>query len=232
MQPGNLILIFILALSASWAAYREKLTVTAALAGFIIALILFLAFSWMGPACMAAFFLMGTIATSWKRKWKEEKGLVQERESRNVGQVLANSGVPVLLALLSLLLPEKTNMFLLMMAGAFSSAAADTVSSELGMVYGKNPFHIISLRKDIKGKDGVVSWEGFNFGILASLILAFIFYLLHPAFHDAVAIVIAGTMGNLADSILGASLERKGRMGNDAVNFCNTLLAALVMLIL
>jgi uncharacterized membrane protein len=35
-------------------------------------------------------------------------------------------------------------------------------------------------------------------------------------------------MGNLADSVLGATLERQHKMGNDTVNFLNTLFAALV----
>jgi uncharacterized membrane protein len=42
-------------------------------------------------------------------------------------------------------------------------------------------------------------------------------------------IVLTGTIGNLADSILGATYERKGAIGNNAVNFLNTLIAALLI---
>jgi uncharacterized membrane protein len=45
-------------------------------------------------------------------------------------------------------------------------------------------------------------------------------------------IIVAGTIGNLADSILGASLERKGFIKNDVVNFLNTLFAAIASLML
>jgi uncharacterized membrane protein len=41
-------------------------------------------------------------------------------------------------------------------------------------------------------------------------------------------IVLAGFAGNVADSLLGASLERKGFLKNDQVNFLNTLIAAMV----
>ena len=41
-------------------------------------------------------------------------------------------------------------------------------------------------------------------------------------------ITVAGTIGNLADSVLGATLERAGVLSNDGVNFFNTLTAALV----
>ena len=41
-------------------------------------------------------------------------------------------------------------------------------------------------------------------------------------------IVLAGTAGNLADSLLGALFERGGILNNNAVNFLNTLTAALL----
>jgi uncharacterized membrane protein len=44
-------------------------------------------------------------------------------------------------------------------------------------------------------------------------------------------IIIAGTAGNLSDSVLGALLERKNIIGNNAVNFLNTFIAALVALL-
>jgi uncharacterized protein (TIGR00297 family) len=145
--------------------------------------------------------------------------------------VLANSGVPVLLALLALVFPEKTKLCSIMMAAAFSSAAADTVSSELGMVYGKSFFNITSFRADQRGRDGVVSWEGINLGIMASLGLAMVYVAFHASMRDAVSILIAGTIGNLSDSVLGATLERKNIIGNDLVNFMNTLIASAVILL-
>jgi uncharacterized membrane protein len=40
---------------------------------------------------------------------------------------------------------------------------------------------------------------------------------------------LAGTVGNLFDSVLGASLERKKVVGNNLVNFLNTVVAVAVM---
>jgi uncharacterized membrane protein len=41
-------------------------------------------------------------------------------------------------------------------------------------------------------------------------------------------LLVAGTAGNLADSVLGATLERRGVLDNNTVNFLNTLTGALV----
>ena len=45
-------------------------------------------------------------------------------------------------------------------------------------------------------------------------------------------IVVGGTIGNIADSLLGANLERRKLLNNNAVNFLNTLIGALVALML
>ncbi|HZX59247.1 MAG TPA: DUF92 domain-containing protein, partial [Mucilaginibacter sp.] len=61
--------------------------------------------------------------------------------------------------------------------------------------------------------------------IAGSAIIAFIYCL--NVGRTFWLIVLAGTIGNLADSVLGAKYERKGKIGNNTVNFLNTLIAAL-----
>jgi uncharacterized membrane protein len=39
-------------------------------------------------------------------------------------------------------------------------------------------------------------------------------------------IAVAGVAGMLFDSVLGATLENRGTMGNDSVNFVSTVFAA------
>ena len=43
--------------------------------------------------------------------------------------------------------------------------------------------------------------------------------------HLLVAIVLAGFLGSLVDSLLGALLERRGWLNNDAVNLLGTATA-------
>jgi uncharacterized protein (TIGR00297 family) len=197
--------------------------------GFLI----FIAAGWTGIAFLALFFLLGTFATSWKRRQKENAGMAQEVGGlRKTGQVMANAGIGGLLGLLALFFPQEKDFLTFLMAGAFSSATADTLSSELGTVYGKKFYNILTLKKDQKGLDGVISLEGTLFGLAGSLLIAVIYSIGYGVDERFIWIAVAGTIGNLLDSVLGATLERKGVIPNDVVNFLNTLVAALFLLVI
>jgi uncharacterized protein (TIGR00297 family) len=209
--------------------YR-KLTVPGATAGGLIGFFVFLGAGWTGLAMLAAFFLLGTLATSWKRQQKKTMGLAQEKGGqRKLGQVLANGGLGGLLGLLTLFLPQQTTLLALMMAGSFSSATADTLSSELGSIYGKRFYNILTLKIDRRGLDGVISLEGTLIGVAGSAVIAAIYCMGVGWTEHFFWIVIAGTAGNLFDSVLGATLERKQLISNDLVNFLNTALAAALL---
>jgi uncharacterized protein (TIGR00297 family) len=178
---------------------------------------------------LTSFFILGTAATSWKKKEKMLiKGHAAHQPTRTAGQVIANGGVAALAGLAALLLPHYRPLLQVMMAAGLAAAAADTLSSELGMVYGRRYYHILTWRPDEKGLDGVVSREGWLIGIAASAVIALVYALGH-GWNTRVFLVLigSGTLGNLIDSVLGAVWERKGQLSNNAVNFLNTLAAAL-----
>ncbi len=72
--------------------------------------------------------------------------------------------------------------------------------------------------------------QGTLLGVLAACVIAAIYFIWTGSWMLGLAIVLAGALGNFFDSLLGASLQRRGYMTNDAVNFANTLFAALVVL--
>lgn len=80
--------------------------------------------------------------------------------------------------------------------------------------------------------NGVVSAEGILLGIGGSLLIALVYGAAFGWSFNSGIIIIAGTAGNFADSVLGASLERKSYLNNDAVNFLNTCIAALTAFLL
>lgn len=224
------LLTFILIAGVAYSTAARKLTVVAALTGAAVAVLVFAGAGFTGLAMMTTFFILGSVATSVQNNTKKDLN-ADQKGGRTAAQVLANAGTAALCGILILVLPAQTHILQLMMAASFSSATADTLSSELGMVYGKRFFNIISLKPDICGLDGVISIEGTLIGVIGSVIIAVIYAIGNSWATNLIWIIVAGTLGNLTDSVLGAVLERKGAINNNAVNFLNTLIAALFMLL-
>ena len=230
MYASYLLVLLLLVAAAAAAVYRKKLTPAAGFTGVLVGLAVYAGGGYPGLLLLALFFVLGTVATSWK---KDKKLVFQNnaahQSTRTPGQVIANGGVAALAGILALLFPTHQLLFQLMIAASLSSATADTLASELGMVYGRRFFNILTWRPDQRGQDGVISIEGTFAGIAGSIIIAAAYILTtHPNAILALIIIVAGTFGNLIDSLLGALFERKGLLTNDTVNFLNTLAAALL----
>jgi len=224
------LLTLILAAGVVYSISARKLTVIAALTGAAVAILVFAGAGFTGLAMMTTFFILGSAATSVQSKTKDDINAA-EKGGRTAAQVLANAGTAALCGIIIIMLPAYTPVLQLMMAAGFASATADTLSSELGMVYGKRFFNIITLKPDTCGLDGVISVEGTLIGVIGSVVIAAAYSTGMGWTVSFVWIVIAGTLGNLTDSVLGAMLERKGLINNNTVNFLNTLIAALFMLL-
>ncbi len=232
MIANNLLLWMLIPGAAALAVAQRKLTPAAAVTGAVCSYMIYAGAGLGGVLIMGVFFILGTAATSWHMTGKSKLSIAEgDSGRRNAGQVLANAGIPALLGLMAFLWQDYHFLFTLMIASAFSSATADTLSSELGNVYGKRFYNILSFKKDIRGSNGVISLEGTAAGVAGSLLIALMYGLTYKANVGYMMIVVfAGTAGNLCDSVLGASLERRRYIGNNAVNFLNTLAAALVAL--
>ena len=212
-----------------YAISRHKLTIPAAITGAIIAVSIFAGAGDGGFIMMTMFFLLGTLATAHKVDTKKQIGIAEANKGRRTAsQVLANAGVQGLLGLFKVADAQHQSLYLLMIAAAFSSATADTLSSELGSVYGKRFYNILNFKKDLRGLNGVVSLEGTLAGIAGSCIIALLYAIAAGFGKGFLIVIIAGTAGNLFDSVLGATLERKGLLKNDGVNLLNTAFAAVV----
>lgn len=233
MLSDYFIIVILLSAIAFTSVKAGKLTAIAGTTGWITGLLLFAGAGYAGVVMLAVFFVLGTGATSWGISIKQKLGLAEkDKGKRTAGQVIANAGAAAMLGILSFFYPAKSGMFILMIAACFASATADTLSSELGNVYGKNFYNVITLKKDTRGLNGVISFEGTVVGTFGSCIIAAMHSLFFGFTTHFLLIIIAGTAGNFADSILGATLERKGYLNNNEVNFLNTTIASLIALFL
>ena len=233
MLSNYLIIVVILSAAAFISVKAGKLTAVAGITGWMMGLLIFAGAGYAGTAMLAAFFVLGTGATSLGMGVKQKLGLAEkDKGKRTAGQVIANAGAAAILGILLFFYPEKSSVFVLMMAAAFASATADTLSSELGNIYGKNFYNVVTLKKDTRGLNGVISFEGTVIGVLGSCVIAAVYALFFGLTIHFLLIVIAGTTGNFADSLLGATFERKEYLNNNQVNFLNTAIASLAILIL
>lgn len=227
------LLLLLLGLGMGYSIRAGKLTASAAWTGGLLGVFIFLGAGFTGLALLALFFALGTAASAWKVADKRQLGLAEENKGRRTaGQVWANAGVAGVLGLLSWQLPAHAPLLQLMLAGSFSAATADTLASELGNIYGRRYYNILTLRPDTRGLNGVVSLEGTLLGAAGSASLAIVYCLAHgwnPAFWW---LLVAGTLGNLTDSVLGATLERQQYVTNNTVNLLNTLAGALTAAVL
>lgn len=219
-------------IAAAWLAWSLRaVTIAGALTGMLVTATLFYTTGNTGLLLLAVFFVSGTLVTRYRGDEKRRKGFADaDKPARTATQVLANSGAALLCALGLLLFPQQHDLWLLGMAAAFSSATADTWSSELGVVWGKNIYRPFSKSAAHAGDNGVISVEGTLAGVSGSALIALVFHLLHfPAYG---LLITAGLLGNLADTWLGEWQENKGQLDNDAVNFMSTLMAAVLAIVL
>ncbi len=225
--------VLILAIAVYVTVRMHKLTPLGGFAAGFTGFLVYLGAQYTGIAMLATFFIIGTAATSWKKSLKQSIDPTEVNTGgRTAGQVFANGGVAALAGLIAFMLPDFREGLLLMIAGSLSAAAADTLSSEIGMVKGQRFYNILTFKRDRAGSNGVISLEGTVAGIFGSCLIGLSYMSLAkaPAAHF-LGILIAGTAGNFVDSLLGATLERKHLLTNNAVNAINTAIGGLTVLL-
>ncbi|MGZ3753952.1 MAG: DUF92 domain-containing protein [Mucilaginibacter sp.] len=230
---ADLIVYIVLLLGATLSFTTKKLTLTGAITGAVVATLIYKGIGNIGIAMLAFFFIAGSWATGWQHAKKITLGTVElDKGRRTAGQVLANGGMAALLSAFAWYFPGQRPLVAIMVAGSLAAATADTLSSELGTIYGRRFYNVLTFKKDTRGLDGVISLEGTLAGLVGAIFITTIYAMGFGWGPPTRWIIIAGFTGNLADSILGAWLERKKLIGNDWVNFLNTATGAVVCYLL
>ncbi len=177
-------------------------------------------FNWL--ILLLLFLILGTVFTRYKADYKKSIGQVHEK--RTARNVVSNGIIPIIMAICG-----NYAGFI----GAVATATADTLASEIGMT--SSPILITNQEQVKPGTDGGISVLGTVAGLIGALVIgvsAFIVNVCPDITHSIIIAVIAGMVGCFADSLLGATLERKGILNNEHVNLTATIIGALVGIII
>lgn len=231
---------------AGWLA--RSVSVSGAVAGAIIGTIIFVGAGWRGWILLIAAFLSASIVSRIGLRRKEALGIAEERGGRRgAGNAIANTGVAACAAAMVVVADVYAGLCLIVLSAALVAGASDTVASEIGKTWGRRTFLVTSFRRVPPGTPGAISLEGTVAGIVAAIALGalagwlgllysnpFHWYPVprYPPTTEITIIVVAATIATFVESLLGATLEPKGILNNDLLNFVTTGTAAAIAVFL
>ncbi len=206
-------------------------TAGGAIAGFALAFAVYVTAGGGGFVALVTVFVVAWVSTRLGARRKRALGLAEDPRGRSAAQVTANLGVAALFCIASAV--TQRGWLLLPAMAALAEAAADTAASECGEALTTRAYLITSLRPVRPGTDGGVSMAGTLAAVAAAAMVAAVAGATDVIPWSLVpAVAGAGVLATMIDSILGATLERRGVIGNNGVNLAGTLAAGLLALLL
>lgn len=210
-------------LALGLAAYLTRaLDATSSVAGTIMAYMIIFArgFDWF--LLLMLFFGCSMAVTKYKYARKKKFGLSQKR--RTIENVLGNGIAPLIFALWG-------NPY--SFVASLAAATSDTFSSEIGVLSNEDPVSVLDFKTRMKrGENGAVSTLG-NIAMIAGAGIMSLAALL--VFGDWAVFWVAlwlGAFGSVLDSVIGATLENSGTIGNAVTNFLACFTAGVIALLI
>ncbi|MGK7882451.1 MAG: TIGR00297 family protein [Crocosphaera sp.] len=203
---------------------------------WILGVIVWATLSWQGYAVVMFYFLVGSGVTKIGMAEKEAAGIAEKRSGvRGPENVWGSALIATFCALGTLFIDAPwTQLLILGYVASFSTKLSDTTASEVGKAYGKLTFLITTLKPVSPGTEGAISLEGTLAGIVASAVIALVGYLV--GLINVIGIfycIIAAFIATNLESVIGATLQENLEwMTNEIVNIINTLIGAVVAILL
>ncbi|XP_056132989.1 transmembrane protein 19 [Lampris incognitus] len=258
------------------AVKRRSLDRTGALSALLVGFVLTMA-NYSFFSCLLAFFITSSKLTHWGKATKKKIDAdYKEGGQRNWVQVFCNGGVPTELALLYMIevgpgeIPVdfskqySASWMCLALLGALACSAGDTWASEIGPILSQSKPRLITTWEEVPtGTNGGVTPVGLVASFLGGLTVGLAYFLAQllwvsdldladPQWPVMVYGGVAGFMGSLLDSFLGANMQYSGFdtsigkvvsyesattkqicgkpiLDNNAVNLFSSLLIALIL---
>ena len=226
-------------------AYREEvLTLDGTVAAFFVGLVIGILGDVTWLLLLLFFLLSSFVATRYKFALKEAMGVQEGRKGeRRASNVLANGVAPMAAAVLSSAglpwFPREASGVVFL--AALAVAGSDTLASEIG-VLSPNPVLITTFERVKPGTDGGISLLGQGCAVLAALYTALFGWLVLNLAARAYGLqptmpveswfliipAVIGFVGCQLDSVIGATLERRGLVNKKTTNLIATCTGAVL----
>ncbi len=194
---------------------------------FLLATVIFGLGGWAWSVPILVFFVLSSILSKFgKDKKRRFKDTFEKSDVRDHAQVLANGGIGGLLVLLNAFFPLPIWYWLYILS--LMVATSDTWSTEIGVLFSGSPRLITTFKKVEPGISGGISLWGTLGGIAGSfLILLSAFFFVRISFSLAWQLLLISLIGNLLDSLFGATLQGQYRCAvcgkyTEKKNHCNS----------
>jgi uncharacterized protein (TIGR00297 family) len=189
-----------------------------------------------GPGA-AAMLITAATGVTVSAHFRNAHPLAEEKKEgpRTWKNAVANAGAATLLAVTAFMhgSAEVKTVLAVAAVGSLAAALSDTLSHDIGELYGGTPRLITTWRRVQPGENGAVSLLGTAVGVAAAFCFSGVGVLCGVlSLHASVAVVVAACVGNVTDSVLGATLERRGWADNDLVNLGAVSSSSVTVLIL
>ncbi|MBU8905723.1 DUF92 domain-containing protein [Desertibacillus haloalkaliphilus] len=193
---------------ASYLAYKKgALTVSGTIGAIVVGTIIAIGTGIKGLALLATFFITSTFLSFYKKD-RKANSVVEKDDQRDGMQVFANGGLAACASLFYLLDPSF--VWIGAFIGAFAAATSDTWASEVGSLSQKQPIHIGKWQAVPRGTSGAVSSLGMFAAVCGASLIAMVGMFLwweEGSWGLWMSLAIAGFLGNIADTVVGASAQ-------------------------
>lgn len=206
-QMDLYIVIFIILVSCLGFIAR-LLSFSGLIAASVVGYLVYLGFGVKGLLLLGIFFASSSF---WSILFKGRKIQTLEKneksDRRDMSQVFANGIIPAISGALYFL--NSSELWLYVFIASIATANSDTWASEIGSLSRRKPIHIFTFKKVDAGTSGAVSILGLFAAFSGAAIIGGIAIVAWEiiSLPEAIILVLAGFIGNLVDTVLGASIQ-------------------------
>ncbi|MCA1553985.1 MAG: DUF92 domain-containing protein, partial [Chloroflexi bacterium] len=218
MNIIQLALGFVISLLIGIIAYRrESLTQSGVIGTVLVGTLTFGLGGLSWAMVVVAFFVSSSLLTHYASPQKQSASAeFAKGGTRDLAQVLANGGVAMLLAMLSVLFQPLRGVLFAAFVGALATVTADTWATELGLLSKDPPRLLTTWQPARAGESGAVSTLGLVAAATGALFIGsvalfgrFVEGFLTDVFARSLlwlptTALVAGWLGSIGDSLLGA----------------------------